>query len=39
MKNGMAMYEISIKILLNFVCYITVFLSIKITWPKLRRRY
>lgn len=29
MKNGMAMYEISIKNLLNYVCCITVFLSMK----------
>jgi hypothetical protein len=39
MKNGMAMYEISIKNLLNYVCYITVFLSMKFTCPKTHKRY
>ena len=39
MKNGMAMYEISIKNLLNYVCCITVFLSMKFTWSKPHRRY
>ncbi len=37
MKNRMAMYEISTINLLNFICYITVFLSIKMPNPTFQR--
>ena len=35
MKNRMAMYEISIKILFQFVCFTTEFLKIKILMVNL----
>lgn len=37
MKNRMAMYEISTINLLNSICYITVFFSIKIPDPTSQR--
>lgn len=37
MKNRMAMYEISTINLLNSICYITVFLSIKMPNPTFQR--